>query len=562
MMVVDRLFHSPTWHFLRLLRGAAGSRALILAGALTILGSLAEGIGLLMLVPVLHLIGIGRGAHPQPSHLLSGLGLYMLLVAMAAMIVAIRTVRVQADRLAFVDRLRADLHDALLRASWPAFQRLHSADILHTMTGDTARLAACHSQFMAMLAAAITVPLLLSVAIGLSPALTGISLAIGATALILLHRVGRSGFGLGMRIGEAASAMMADLSDDLAGWRTLKALGAEQSRAERLKVRFADLRALQREQARIHAVEQGGLTLVAALIACGAILVAILALHLALPRALVIIMALARVSQRGLNSLRLWQQFEANLPAVLHYQTLLARLRAGVEPPAPVAPVPHLSRHVILDGVCVATADGRQALADVHVHLPFGTIVAVVGPSGAGKSTLADLAAGLLAPDVGRVCVDDHALTPGDLPAWRRQVAVVPQDPFLFHDSIRANLLMAAPSADEAQLWTALDDAALTAFVRSLPHGLDSRVGERGQAMSGGERQRLAIARALLREPRLLILDEATSALDPASEAAIVRSLGRLRGRMIVLMVTHRDAPLTIADQTVRLCMGRIVDQR
>lgn len=562
MTVFDRLFRSPSWCFLRLLRGAAGNRALLVAGVLTILGSLAEGIGLLMLVPVLHLIGIGRGAHPQPSHLFWGLGLYMLLVAVAAVIVAIRTVRLQADRLAFVDRLRADLHEAVLRASWPAFQRLRSADILHSLTGDTARLAACHSQFMALLATVITVPLLLAVALALSPALTGMSLAISATAVLLLHRIGRSGFGLGVRIGEAASAMMADLSDDLAGWRTLKALGAEQSRAERLKARFADLRSLQLEQARIHAVEQGGLTWVAALIACGAILVAILALHLALPRALVIIMALARVSQRGLNSLRLWRQFEANLPSVLQYQTLLRRLRRAVEPPSPVASIPYLRRNLTLTGVGLDTPDGRRALTDVHLHMSFGTIVAVVGPSGAGKSTLADLAAGMLMPDIGHISVDDHALTPGDLAAWRRHVAVVPQDPFLFHDSIRANLMMAAPGADEVQLWTALDNAGLTGFVRSLPDGLDSPVGERGQAMSGGERQRLAIARALLRDPRLLILDEATSALDPASEAAIVQSLDRLRGRMIVLMITHRDAPLIIADQTVRLCMGRVVDQR
>jgi ATP-binding cassette subfamily C protein len=139
-------------------------------------------------------------------------------------------------------------------------------------------------------------------------------------------------------------------------------------------------------------------------------------------------------------------------------------------------------------------------------------------------------------------------------------VGMVPQDPFLFHDTIRANLLWARPDAEDADLWAALDLAAASGLVSSLPAGLESVVGDRGSLLSGGERQRIALARGLLRQPELLVLDEATSSLDTENELAVRDALARLHGRLTMLVIAHRLSTVSHADKIAVLDAGRVVE--
>ncbi|HEY0832742.1 MAG TPA: ATP-binding cassette domain-containing protein, partial [Azospirillum sp.] len=234
------------------------------------------------------------------------------------------------------------------------------------------------------------------------------------------------------------------------------------------------------------------------------------------------------------------------------------QLRAAAEPAEP-APAPPLTGALVFDSVTYRhRADGAPALDRVSLEIPAGRFTAVVGPSGAGKSTLADLVLGLVPPGEGRILVDGRPLDGAARRAWRRRVGYVPQDAFLFHDTIRANLL-AADATDES-LWAALEQVAAAGFVRRLPDGLDTVVGDRGARLSGGERQRLALARALLRRPDLLVLDESTSALDAESEARILEALERLRGQVTVVVVAHRLTTVRGADHVVVLDAGRVAD--
>lgn len=551
---------AATRRLLALLATSYGRRDLALMLGLGAAASLAEGAGLLLLVPVLDLVGIGGSATPAAGPLLTGLGLYLLLVMVAACLVAARSILSHDQRTRFVDRLRGDLHQALLQVSWPVFQGLHSSSVKQTLMGEVGRLGLCHDALVNLGVAALTLPTLLLAALILSPPLTLTTLCLSILALLLIRRIGRSGFDLGLRMGRAHQAMMADISDDLAGLRIIKGFGAEMLRAENLTRRFTDLRHLQARHTRIQTYEHAALLITAALMTAVAVLVAVIWLQQPLSEALVVILAFARLAQRALGGLRFWRMLETSLPALILYEEMLGRLRAGAEPAAAGnGDLPPFSQTLSFRDVGLRMPDGRQALQGIDLDLDFGTLLAVTGPSGAGKSSLADLAAGLAYPTVGTLLLDGTPLVPDLLPAWRRQVAVVPQDPFLFHDTIRANLLLAAPTATEADLWTALADAAADGFVRALPQGLDTIVGDRGGAVSGGERQRLAIARALLRRPRLLILDEATSALDGGSEALVLETLDRLRGRLTILAVTHRDATRRAADRVLELAGGRVI---
>ena len=205
----------------------------------------------------------------------------------------------------------------------------------------------------------------------------------------------------------------------------------------------------------------------------------------------------------------------------------------------------------------VSFSYGRgNVLESVSMTLPAGAFIAVVGASGAGKTTVADLIIGLLRPQRGDVWIDDLPLGEIDARAWRRMIGYVPQEIFLFHDTVLANITLGESGISRADVETALRRAEGWEFVTALPDGMDTVVGERGARLSGGQRQRIAIARALVRNPALLILDEATTALDPETEAGIAATVKRLTGKLTVLSISHQAAMQRAADLVYQLDDG------
>ena len=207
------------------------------------------------------------------------------------------------------------------------------------------------------------------------------------------------------------------------------------------------------------------------------------------------------------------------------------------------------------------TADGAAktgGVFDLDLAIEEGACVGLAGPSGAGKTTFADLVAGLYEPQSGEIRVGGRPLHASGLAAWRDTIGYVSQDPFLFHDSLRNNLLWARPDAREEELWAQLALVGADRLVQRLPGGLDAVVGERGGLLSGGERQRVAIARALLRAPRLLLLDEATSAIDVEGEAHILTALRDLKRRPTIIMIAHRQVSFAFVERIITLSHGQI----
>jgi ABC-type multidrug transport system fused ATPase/permease subunit len=199
--------------------------------------------------------------------------------------------------------------------------------------------------------------------------------------------------------------------------------------------------------------------------------------------------------------------------------------------------------------------DGRNPLLEnVSFTLEPGKITALVGPSGTGKTTLVNLLCGLLAPSSGKILINGQPLFDYDPVSWMQRISIVSQDNFLFHGSIRSNLHVGKSSADLASILTALREVGAGEFVGSLPKGLDTVVGERGASLSGGQVQRLAIARAILRDGDLMIFDEATSALDNLSQDQVLKTLRLLAqtGKM-VLLISHREEAIIQADCRIDL---------
>ena len=211
------------------------------------------------------------------------------------------------------------------------------------------------------------------------------------------------------------------------------------------------------------------------------------------------------------------------------------------------------------DGVGFAYDGGKPVLKDVTFEVPAGRTVALVGPTGSGKSTIAALSARLVDPSAGRVEIDGASVADLTHAALADTLALVPQIPFVFDDTIRGNVALDRPGVDDERVWDALRTAQAAGFVEALPDGLDTEVGERGTALSGGQRQRLTLARALAGRPRLLVLDDATSAVDPRVEAAILAALRHADAGASILVVAYRRATIALADEVVYLEHGRVV---
>lgn len=366
---------------------------------------------------------------------------------------------------------------------------------------------------------------------------------------------------------KAASAMNSLLMDHLQGIRQIKTYGWLQQGAERFDRVAQEVRTASLKIMRAWALYNPSMAFVAAVGTClvlwfggRAVLEGRMAIGELVAFLLYVGMFYEPVTRlHGLNQL-----IQAGRAAG---ERVFAILDAEIEPghsPGPVPavlPVRHgAAREVRFQNIHFSYRSGREVLHGIDLTIPRGTSLALVGPTGAGKTTLASLVARFHDPTAGEVLLDGVSLRNLSLEEVRREVGVVTQEPFLFQASVRENLELGRPGATDTEVEHALRAACAWDFVRALPDGWNSKVGERGVRLSAGERQRLSIARALLKDPPVLILDEATASVDTATEKQIQTALEHLLAHRTSLIIAHRLSTVRRADAIAVVEQGRIAE--
>ncbi len=547
--------------------------------AVQVAAGLGQAAGVLLLVPLLAAVGVRsssgvarfvhgafQSAGVRPT-LAAVLAAYVAVTALTAGLSAYQSVLATRYRLEFVDRLRVRLYDAIAHAQWRHLLTIRQSDILAVLSTNVSWVGLGTLAALQLLVAVIVVGAQLAASIRISPVLTGLAVLAGIGLIALVWPLVRRSRRLARELIDQNRGVLGLTTGFLDALKLTKAYGREDDHVESFSQAITAARGSQIGFARASAIATAvQMTLTAAMLAA-VVELSQRRLHVALGSLIVVVFVFTRVVSQLASVQSQLQQVAQALPAFDEIRGLIDSCERAREVTPERRP---LARRVgIGEGVALADVHfhypGRvpgenQALSGVSFEIPRGSMVALAGPSGAGKTTAADLIAGLLEPTAGTVLVAGRPLTGERMLGWRASVALVPQDPFLFHDTIAANLAWGRPDATEAEVWQALEAAAAAAFVEQLPAGLQTVVGDRGLRLSGGERQRLALARALLRGPDLLILDEATSSLDTENELAIRSALQRLRDRTTMLVIAHRLSTASEADQVIVLDRGRVAE--
>ena len=407
---------------------------------------------------------------------------------------------------------------------------------------------------------AISLVMLFAVAVSIDPQWT-LAALIGAPILILPAAMVQRYIRRKVRQNRAnASARATRLDEVMHGIASIKLNRAEDDQTRR----FADIVARIR-QSQVKVAAMGSVVPALTDIVTGLGFVAVLALGgrevMAGERSIGDFMsfftalALAFQPMRRLGGLAgTWQTAAASLERIYQVFDIQPRIRSGarLQPPAETT--------IRFQDVWLSY-DDKPVLQGLDFTAEAGRTTALVGPSGAGKSTTFNLLTRMVDPDRGQVTIGGVAVQDFDLCVLRDQFSTVAQDSALFDESLRDNILMGRPGADDAALSRAMDAAHVSDFVGALPRGLDSPAGPRGSALSGGQRQRIGIARAILRDAPVLLLDEATSALDTASERLVQAALETLSEGRTTLVIAHRLSTIRNADKIVVIEQGRVVEQ-
>ena len=533
--------------------------------------ALAEGAGIAAFLPLISLVINAEGAggtlalYADRVFALAGLevspsGLLVLIVVaivLKALLMMLAMAQVGYSAAHIAMDLRLALIRAILTARWTHLVGWKAGELASAVSMEPARTANAYVSACRVLSVGIQVVVYLALSLAISWEVSLVALVVGAFGMVALSRLVAMGRRAGQTQTKLQKSFMTRLLHGLEGMKPLKAMAREESLGPLME---GDIRGLNHAQ-RVVVVSREALNesheIIRAVTVAGGLYAFVVVWGQPVEGLLVLALLFVRTLQKVSQLQTSYLTVAVNRPAFDFVRSTIVAAEEAREPEQG-GKTPRFAVAISLREVKFTYGRGT-VLEDVSMTLPAGSFISVIGSSGAGKTTVADLIIGLLRPQKGEVWIDDLPMRDIDTQAWRGMIGYVPQETFLFHDTVMANVTLGDSGISRAEVETALRRAEAWDFVAALPDGMDTMVGERGTALSGGQRQRIAIARALLGDPRLLILDEATTALDPETEAGVVATVGRLAGKVTVLSISHQPTMRQAAEIVYRLERGRAV---
>jgi ABC-type multidrug transport system fused ATPase/permease subunit len=552
---------------------SAPTRVALLLG-LGALYSMLEGASIVFLLPVLASLGIGQAGSSRvtevltnllhvfglPYTLATSLGFVFVVGVITAAVDLLHTIVADSTERQFARNMQIDVYRALAGSMINNLSRQRAGHTTAVLTKFSEQAAIAFVRMVRVFTGSIAGLVLIGLA--LAQAWQFVVAAIFLLAILSwpVWRASQSTYHLVLEAQKQVRRVWVLLAEELRLLPTTKAFGAEARSIEKVtaEVTRAETMVLAIRR-RIAAVRSSTQPILIGLL-CIAVYVGVTVFAVPLDRLFLLVGVFIRLMPTIMRVIGEGQDLPILLVAHDEVERFIKTSESATEREGGVAAPEELHKGIRLTDVTV-TDDDTVILNGVSLFVSTRSITALVGESGSGKTTIATTVLGLTRPSAGSVEIDGFELHAMDLMSWRKRVGYVSQDAVVFGRSIRENLLFAVPDATDEQMFAALDSAGVGQFVRSLPEGLDTHVGEWGSLISGGERQRIAIARALLRDPMVLILDEGTSALDPETTQQIRAMLEHQRRTRALIIIAHDLDMVRQADMIYVVEKGRIIEQ-
>jgi ATP-binding cassette subfamily C protein len=543
---------------------------------LSVISSLTNGISVVMLIPMLDVINISgtdMGIFSFAVSLFSNMPysiriLVLLLVYIALMLfvsLVNRYMAIYNTRFVqrYVKQLRLSVYDAVIDADWEVLTAQKHEDLLNSFTNETSQISNAITIFPVLISIIIAAVTQLSIAFALNVPLTAIVLLVGGIFFFSFRRFFDIARKNGERMRIANRRYLGEIKNQLDSIKEIKSYGVEETHKEMLHEVLNEYEDANIKRTRMSTLPTLLFSMSSTVLIAIIFYIANVMLKVDTVELLLIVYIFARIWPVFSKFHREVQNLYNALPSFDNVRNIMDTLgKTEAEKPGREGHI-ELHNEIVFDNVTFSySSSDEKILKNTTFSIKANSITAIRGKSGVGKSTIVDLLMGLLKPVGGTISIDSEVLDTDNLRAWRKSIGYMPQEPIILNKSIRENITRFNPSTSDGDIIEALEKAQALGFINKLPEGLDTMMGNKGIRLSGGEKQRIALGRALVSRPSVLILDEATSSLDRENEGNILEILKSLKDSVTVIVIAHRDSTVAEADYIIDVSVNGTVDIR
>lgn len=544
-----------------------GKLALIFA--LTLINGITAGFSIVLLIPLLQLLDVGVGNTPDQLalffrnaaekagielNLLTVLLVYLLLLTLTPVLQYWKGLLDSSYQQTFIYRLRRRLFRKIILTEWSVLNRKSKTSHLQVLTKEVPNLADYYYFYLRMLTGMLVTISYTAWALLISVKFTAVIMTAGLLLFVFLRRFLFRAFHLGEDFITSFSQLLKYIDDF---WQTVKIAKVHSSEDfyyNKFDEASISLLSLEYQMQKNRSLPQLIYRITGIAILVAAVYVGYSTGNVPLTTFFILILLFSRIFPQFVSFNGNVNNINGLMPSVQMVLKLDEELPdAQFHRPEEVNPIP-VEREITLSNIQFAYPGGEGIFTNFSESIPARKITGIIGESGRGKTTLIDIIAGLQKPDAGEICIDGRSLDEELLPSWRRSIGYLPQDAFFLDGTLRDNLVWdSRQEISDHRIWEVLEQVNAVHLATRFEKGLDEPVVNYAYNFSGGERQRLALARVLLRKPNLLLLDEATSSLDPENERQVMEVISALRKQVTILFVTHRASLLPWFDKIIQL---------